>query len=119
MHTFIDCAYTPINNLKGGEKIGEEFNLQAIADDTSFDETMRTVDLVGNQFTITSVKLVSGLYGDSYVGVITLDGNEREAWLSGNIIKRQIDAALEHNQLPLNVTLVRDKLKYGEPFVLQ
>jgi len=80
---------------------------------------MKTVDLVGKEFTITSVKTVSGLYGDSYVGVITLDGNEREAWLSGNIIKRQIDAALLHNKLPLTVTLNRDADKYGEPFVLQ
>ena len=111
--------HTPHNILKGGEKIGEEFSLEAIANDTSFDETMKTVDLVGKEFTITDVKLVSGLYGDSYVGVITLDGNEREAWLSGNIIKRQIDSALSHNALPLTDTMYRDEDKYGEPFVLR
>tara|TARA_R100001086_G_C11825545_1_gene255228 strand:- start:1280 stop:1486 length:207 start_codon:yes stop_codon:yes gene_type:complete len=65
------------------------------------------------------VKKVNGMYGETYVGDLTLDGNNVEAWLSGNVVFRQITALVEGDDLPReNVTIIRDADSYGEPFVL-
>ena len=110
---------------QGGETIAKnttqtKLDLDGIAQaDNAFEETIKTADLVGKSFTINSVKTVSGQYGDSYVGEITLDGDLREAWLSGSVVTRQLDLISENDAFPYQVTLERDASKYGEPFVLR
>ena len=65
------------------------------------------------------MKLVNGKHGETYVGDLTLDNKNVEAWLSGNVVFRQISALVEGDELPReNVTIFRDADKYGEPFVL-
>tara|TARA_A100001391_G_scaffold147407_1_gene104855 strand:+ start:254 stop:460 length:207 start_codon:yes stop_codon:yes gene_type:complete len=65
------------------------------------------------------VKKVNGMYGETYVGDLTLDGKNVEAWLSGNVVFRQITALVDGDDLPRdNVTIIRDADSYGEPFVL-
>ena len=104
----------------GGEKIAKkQINLAEIAAQSELSETLSTYEIVGKSFTINDVKKVNGHYGETYVGVLTLDGNNVEAWLSGNIVFRQITALVDGDDLPReNVTIIRDADSYGEPFVL-
>lgn len=105
----------------GGEKIAKKntVDLEAIANESQFEETLRPHDLVGKSFTINSVKSINGEFGQNYVGEITVDGSEREAFLSGNVVTRQLDALVDANGFPVDVTLERDASKFGEPFVLR
>ena len=96
-----------------------QINLAEIAAQTEPAETLSTSALIGKTFTINNVKLVNGKHGETYVGDLTLDGKNVEAWLSGNVVFRQISALVEGDALPReNVTIFRDADKYGEPFVL-
>ena len=109
----------------GGDSIAKKtvqtkiIDLDAIAESSDFEETIRTADLVGQTFTINNVKKVNGMYGETYVGDLTLDGKNVEAWLSGAKVFQQIEAIVAADDLPRdNVTIYRDADKYGEPFVL-
>ena len=65
------------------------------------------------------MKKVNGMHGETFVGDLTLDGKNVEAWLSGNVVFRQINAMLEGDDLPRdNLTIIRDSDSWGEPFVL-
>ena len=82
-------------------------------------ETLSTRELIGKKFTINNVKKVSGMYGETFVGDLTLDGKNVEAWLSGARVYRQIEAILEADDLPReNLTMIVKKEDYGEPFEL-
>ena len=125
MHTFNNRAYIPhLNAQLGSEGVNSiakktQINLAEIAAQTDLTETLSTTALVGKKFTINNVKKVNGMYGETYVGDLTLDGKNVEAWLSGNVVFRQISALVEGDALPReNVTIFRDADKYGEPFVL-
>ena len=58
-------------------------NLAEIAAQSDLAETLSTSALIGKTFTINNVKKVNGMYGETYVGDLTLDGKNVEAWLSG------------------------------------
>ena len=104
-----------VNNIAKKTQI----NLAEIAAQTEPSDTLSTTELIGRNFTINNVKLVNGKHGETYVGDLTLDGKNVEAWLSGNVVFRQISALVEGDALPReNVTIYRDADKYGEPFVL-
>ena len=94
-------------------------NLAEIAAQTDLAETLSTSALIGKTFTINNVKKVNGMYGETYVGDLTLDGKNVEAWLSGAKVFQQIEALLEADDLPReNLTMTREKEAYGEPFKL-
>ena len=94
-------------------------DLDAIAESSDFDETIRTADLVGKTFTINNVKTVNGLHGESYVGDITIDGENREAWLSGKKLSQALDQITEADALPYGpVTITQGEEAYS-PFVLR
>ena len=94
-------------------------NLAEIAAQSDLAETLSTSALIGKTFTINNVKKVNGMYGETYVGDLTLDGKNVEAWLSGAKVFQQIEAIVAADDLPRdNVTIYRDAEKYGEPFVL-
>ena len=100
---------------KGGEKIAKktQINLAEIAAQAELSETLSTNDIVGKTFTINNVKKVNGMHGETFVG------KNVEAWLSGNVVFRQINAMLEGDDLPRdNLTMIRDSDSWGEPFVL-
>ena len=95
-------------------------NLAEIAAQSDLNETLSTKELIGKKFTINNVKKVSGMYGETFVGDLTLDGKNVEAWLSGAKVFRQIEALLKGDDLPREgLTIIRDAESYGEPFVLQ
>jgi hypothetical protein len=122
VHTFIDCAYIPhLDAQLESEEVMSiaKVNLADIAE-ADVGETLSTNDLLERVFTINSVRKVNGSFGETYVGELTLDGDLVEAWLSGNVVFRQLSALEEAGEFPReNVTLVRDADKYGEPFVLK
>ena len=94
-------------------------NLAEIAAQSDLAETLSTRELIGKKFTINNVKKVSGMYGETFVGDLTLDGKNVEAWLSGARVYRQIEAILEADDLPReNLTMIVKKEDYGEPFEL-
>ena len=94
-------------------------NLAEIAAQTNLSETLQTKELIDKKFTINNVKKVNGMYGETFVGDLTLDGKNVEAWLSGSKVFVQIEAMLENDDLPReNLTMTREKNSYGEPFVL-
>ena len=65
------------------------------------------------------MKRVNGMHGETYVGELVIDNESVEAWLSGNVVFRQITALVDGNGLPRdNVTIIRDADAWGEPFVL-
>ena len=106
---------------RGGENIAKktQINLAEIAAQTEPSDTLSTTELIGRNFTINNVKLVNGKHGETYVGDLTLDGKNVEAWLSGAKVFQQIEAIVAADDLPRdNVTIYRDADKYGEPFVL-
>tara|TARA_Y100001972_G_scaffold69245_1_gene84404 strand:- start:47 stop:358 length:312 start_codon:yes stop_codon:yes gene_type:complete len=99
-------------------------NLAEIAAQTNLSETLQTKELIDKKFTINNVKKVNGMYGETFVGDLTLHGPKGgrkniEAWLSGSKVFVQIEAMLENDDLPReNLTMTREKNSYGEPFVL-
>ena len=94
-------------------------NLAEIAAQTDLSETLSTKELINKKFTINNVKRVNGMYGETFVGDLTLDGKNVEAWLSGAKVFKQIEAMLKQDDLPRdNLTMTRSKESYGEPFVL-
>ena len=106
---------------RGGENIAKktQVNLAEIAAQSDLSETLQTKDLISKKFTINNVKRVNGMYGETFVGDLTLDGKNVEAWLSGAKVFRQIEALLEADDLPReNLTMTRDEKAYGEPFKL-
>jgi hypothetical protein len=115
-----DSSTTGMRPKKGVNSIAKkQINLAEIAAQTEPSDTLSTTELIGRNFTINNVKLVNGKHGETYVGDLTLDGKNVEAWLSGNVVFRQISALVEGDALPReNVTIYRDADKYGEPFVL-
>ena len=106
---------------EGGEIIAakKQINLAEIAAQAELSETLSTTELIGKTFSITSVKRVNGMHGETYVGELVIDNESVEAWLSGNVVFRQITALVDGNGLPRdNVTIIRDADAWGEPFVL-
>ena len=96
-----------------------QVNLAEIAAQSDLSETLSTSALINKKFTINNVKKVNGMYGETFVGDLTMDGKNVEAWLSGAKVFRQIEALLEGDDLPReNLTMIRDAESYGEPFVL-
>jgi pyruvate/2-oxoglutarate dehydrogenase complex dihydrolipoamide acyltransferase (E2) component len=79
-------------------------------------QTLKTDDLVGKQFTLLDVRAVEGKYGETWVGTIDLQGQTVDAWLNGAVVARQLNAIKSH--LPLTVSMMRNKDKFGEPFEL-
>ena len=117
----LDSSTTGMRPKKEVNNIAKktQINLAEIAAQTDLAETLSTTALVGKKFTINNVKKVNGMYGETYVGDLTLDGKNVEAWLSGNVVFRQITALVDGDDLPRdNVTIIRDADSYGEPFVL-
>ncbi len=99
----------------------KQVNLAEIAAATDHlgNETLSTNALLDKNFTINSVKVVNGMHGETFVGELTLDGEAVEAWLSGNVVFRQLTALVDADGFPREVRIVRDADQWGEPFVLQ
>jgi hypothetical protein len=130
---FIGCAY--IRGVRGwrdfgrydlgGDSIAKKtvqtkiIDLDAIAESNDFEETIRTADLVGQKFVINSVKTVNGLHGESYVGEITIDGELREAWLSGKKLSQALDQITEADALPYGPVTITQGSEAYSPFVLR
>ena len=91
--------------------------LATIAEATDFPETLKTADLVGQTFSIDSVRLVTTENGDRYIGQITIDGSLEEAWLSGSKLHQQV-AVLEAHGLPRTVLLTKGDGQF-DPYLLQ
>ena len=91
--------------------------LADIAESSDFPETLKTADLVGQTFSIDSVRLVTTENGDRYVGQITVDGSLEEAWLSGSKLHQQV-AVLESHGLPRTVLLTKGDGQF-DPYLLQ
>ena len=91
--------------------------LAEIAEASDFPDTLKTADLVGQTFSIDSVRLVTTENGDRYVGQITIDGSLEEAWLSGSKLHQQV-AVLEEHGLPRTVLLTKGDGQF-DPYLLQ
>ena len=91
--------------------------LADIAESSDFPETLKTADLVGQTFSIDSVRLVTTENGDRYIGQITVDGSLEEAWLSGSKLHQQV-AVLESHGLPRTVLLTKGDGQF-DPYLLQ
>ena len=109
----------------GGDSIAKKtvqtkiIDLDAIAESSDFEETIRTADLVNQTFTINNVKTVNGLHGESYVGEITIDGELREAWLSGKKLSQALDQITEADALPYGPVTITQGSEAYSPFVLR
>ena len=85
---------------------------------TTFNETMNTASLVGKTFKIMEVRSVPNQFdGYTYVGTIELDGEEVESWLSGSLVRKQLDAFVEADALPMTVRLSKEEGQFS-PFRL-
>ena len=91
--------------------------LASIAESSDFPETLKTADLVGQTFSIDSVRLVTTENGDRYIGEITVDGSLEEAWLSGSKLHQQV-AVLEAHGLPRTVLLTKGDGQF-DPYLLE
>ena len=91
--------------------------LASIAEASDFPETLKTADLLGQTFSIDSVRLVTTENGDRYIGEITVDGSLEEAWLSGSKLHQQV-AVLEAHGLPRTVLLTKGDGQF-DPYLLQ
>ena len=91
--------------------------LAEIAESSDFPETLKTADLVGQTFSIDSVRLVTTENGDRYIGQITVDGSLEEAWLSGSKLHQQV-AALQTHGLPRTVLLTKGEGQF-DPYLIQ
>lgn len=97
--------------------------LDRIAEE-SVENANKQAELVNLTFTILSVELVSyeyqGEQRQSYVGVVSRDGQEDDRfWLSGSILRRQIDFLVKEQKFPMRVKLIRDADRNGSPYVLK
>ena len=91
--------------------------LATIAEASDFPETLKTADLLGQTFSIDSVRLVTTENGDRFIGQITIDGSLEEAWLSGSKLHQQV-AVLEAHGLPRTVLLTKGDGQF-DPYLLQ
>ena len=91
--------------------------LAEIAEATDFPDTLKTAALVGQTFSIDSVRLVTTENGDRYIGQITIDGSLEEAWLSGSKLHQQV-AVLEAHGLPRTVIITKGEGQF-DPYLLQ
>jgi hypothetical protein len=74
---------------------------------------------VGKVFTINDVKIVTGTHGESYIGDITIDGEEREAWLSGKKLTQALVAIEGADALPYGPVTITQGTEAYSPFVLE
>ena len=93
--------------------------LDSIFEEGQFD-TLKTAELEGKTFIINALpRSHTSQHGTSWIAEIEIDGEPREAWLSGSRISQQIAVILEdEDSLPVKVTLVREASIPGEPFRL-
>lgn len=96
--------------------------LDRIAEET-LEGANKQAELVNMTFTLVSVELVNYEYQgekrESYIGMISRDGVEDRYWLSGAILRRQIDYLVKEGKLPCRVKLIRDADRNGSPYVLK
>lgn len=101
--------------------ISEE--MDRIAEET-LEGANKQAELVNLTFTLISVELVHYEYKEekreSYVGTVSLNGKEDDRyWLSGAILRRQIDYLVKEDAFPVRVKLIRDADRNGSPYVLK
>lgn len=96
--------------------------LDRIAEETA-EGANKQAELVNVTFTIVSVELVKFEYQgearESYIGIVSRDGQEDRYWLSGAVLRRQIDYLVKEGKLPCRVKLIRDADRNGSPYVLK
>ena len=96
--------------------------LAEIAESSDFPDTLKTADLVGQTFTIESVRLVQTENGPRFVATISNgDYDSVEAWLSGSSDNSKLHravAALELHGFPSTVLLTKEDEQFA-PYVLQ
>lgn len=113
---------SPIRLFKGGEKISSNDFANALdaVVEGGFDEALKTAELVGKTFTINALpRSHTNQFGTSWIADIEIEGENREAWLSGVILNQQIEGVLTvEGVLPKTVTLVRESSIPGDPFRL-
>lgn len=83
----------------------------------------KQAELVNMTFTLVGAELVNYEYQgekrESYIGTVSMDGKEDRYWLSGSILRRQIDWLMANGKLPVRVKLIRDADRNGSPYVLK
>ena len=96
---------------------------QATASD--FPDTLSTSVLVGETFTITSVELKSwpatdsSAAGEGHVGKISSESlGEVEAWLTGKVLRAQLEEIEATDGFPVTVLLTRTD-SFGNPYVFE
>jgi|TARA_R100000482_G_scaffold121344_1_gene67454 hypothetical protein len=89
--------------------------LKEIAESNDFPETLKTADIKGKKFTLQSLRLVNTENGERYIGLIEIEGQHCEAWLSGSKLHRQLQTI--EDSLPLDVVVNKDEGQYA-PYLL-
>lgn len=112
-----------IEQIRKERLMNTSAELDRIAEE-SVENANKQAELVNLTFTILSVELVSyeyqGEQRQSYVGVVSRDGQEDDRfWLSGSILRRQIDFLVKEQKFPMRVKLIRDADRNGSPYVLK
>ena len=96
--------------------------LAEIAESSDFPDTLKTADLVGQTFTIESVRLVDTENGPRFVATVSnADLDSVEAWLSGSSHTSKLHravASLETHGFPHTVLLTRGSEQF-DPYLLQ
>ncbi len=98
--------------------------LQGIADDAWESTAGKQAELVNQDFMLLSATLVDyefeGEKRTSWVGVVEVEGEEPTSyWLSGALVRPQMDYLMKNELLPVKARLVRDAERKGSPYVLQ
>lgn len=93
------------DDLEGAAKIGD---------------TLATVELLDKVFTLVDFKSVETEFGERNIATVAIEGDdgEREAWLNGVFVNRQLAFLREREAMPILVTLWRDD-KTNSPYVLK
>jgi|TARA_R100000084_G_C4644991_1_gene146176 hypothetical protein len=89
--------------------------LKEIAEADDFPETLKTSDLKGKTVNLLSVRTVETENGLRFIGNIELDGQHREAWLSGSKLHQQVEAI--QDALPQTVAITKGEGQY-DPYLL-
>ena len=89
--------------------------LKEIADATDFPETLSTADLKGKTFQLNDIRTVDVEGEAKYIGIVEIDGEAREAWLTGSKLHRQVEAIA--TSLPQTVVVTRGEGQY-DPYLL-
>ena len=89
--------------------------LREIADSDDFPETLKTADLKDKTLNLLSVRTVETENGVRFIGNVEIDGESREAWLSGSKLHQQVEAIQE--ALPQTVVITKGQGQY-DPYLL-